>query len=167
MSSHSAVAVANILIRYHRKKRIGVLNSRRILKYVHIADVACAETLKRRLVEDLTMSTRFGPFYESIMREVDVFGNAEISCEIMQKRYSINGDFEGYFMPLIEETALIQLIYGVYDNFCQLNDKEMLDVVLMSKMPWALAQAEESIYIKRKHIEQAASELFKEKGISV
>lgn len=167
MSSYSAVAVANMLIKYHRKKRIGVLNSRRILKYVHIADVACAETLKRRLVEDLTMSTRFGPFYESIMREVEVLGNVEVPCEITQKRYNIDGDFEGYFMPLIEETALIQLIYGVYDNFCQLNDKEMLDVVLMSKMPWALAQAEESIYIKRKHIEQAASELFKEKGISV
>lgn len=167
MSSHSAVAVANILIRYHRKKRIGVLNSRRILKYVHIADVACAETLKRRLVEDLTMSTQFGPFYESIMREIEALGNMEIPCEITLKRYDVDGGFEGYFMPLIEETALIQLIHGVYDKFAQLSDKEMLDVVLMSKMPWALAQAEESMYIKRKHIEKAASELFKEKEVSV
>ena len=52
---HSSIAVANELYKIHRRKRIGLLPLRRILKYIHICDVMCYAFYERKLVEELTM----------------------------------------------------------------------------------------------------------------
>lgn len=150
MSSHSAIAVGNTFIEIHQKKRIGVLNSKRLIKYIHIADITCAALLNRRLVEDLTLSTKYGPFYESIMRELEGLGNREIPCGMTSIMYNSDGEFKGRFIPRIKENVLIELIQAVYENFCQHTDKEILDFVLTSKMPWSLAKENDSLYIRQK-----------------
>lgn len=159
---HSSIAVANELYKIHRRKRIGLLPLRRILKYIHICDVMCYAFYERKLVEELTMYCQFGPMYEGLMREMEGFGNRDLSCELILPRYNIDGEFIGRFIPSIKEKLFLELIEMVYDVFSQQTDQELMDFVLLSSMPVGLAKKEKAMYVKMKHIKEACVLLKKE-----
>jgi len=159
---HSSIAVANELYKIHRRKRIGLFPLRRILKYIHICDVMCYAFYKRKLVEELTMYCQFGPMYEGLMREMEGFGNRDLSCELTLPRYNIEGEFIGRFIPSIKEKLFLELIEMVYDVFSQQTDQELMDFVLLASMPVGLAKKEEAMYVKMKHIKEACILLEKE-----
>lgn len=152
---HSAVAVANELFKNHKRKRIGIIPLRRLMKYIHICDIMAYSMYKRRLVEDLTMYCRFGPLYESLMREMEELGNRDMPCELTLPRYNIEGEYIGRYIPSIKEKLFLELIEMVYDVFSQQTDQELMDFVLLPNLPVALAEKDNAIYVKRKYIEQS------------
>lgn len=159
---HSAIAVTNELYKIHQRKRIGLFPMRRILKYIHICDIMSYSMYRRKLVEDLTMYCQFGPLYESLMREMEGFGNRDLRCELTLPRYNIEGEFIGRFIPSIKEKLFLELIEMVYDMFSQYSDSELMDFVLLPIMPVALATKDNAMYVKMKYIKQASAAL--EKG---
>lgn len=159
---HSSIAVANELYKIHRRKRIGLLPLRRILKYIHICDVMCYAFYERKLVEELTMYCQFGPMYEGLMREMEGFGNRDLSCELTLPRYNIDGEFVGRLIPSIKEKLFLELIENVYDIFSQKTDKELMDFVLLASMPVGLAKKEKAMYVTMKHIKKSSSLLKEE-----
>lgn len=159
---HSSIAVTNELYKIHKRKRIGLFPLRRILKYIHICDVMCYSLYRRKLVEDLTMYSQFGPMYEILMREMEGFGNRDLICELTLPRYNIEGEFIGRFIPSIKEKLFLELIEMVYDVFSQQSDQELMDFVLLSTMPVSLARKDNAMYVKMKHIKQTCVFLEKE-----
>lgn len=152
---HSAVAVANELFKNHERKRIGIVPLRRLMKYIHICDIMAYSMYKRRLVEDLTMYCKFGPLYESLMREMEDLGNRDMPCLLTLPRYNTEGEYIGRYIPDIKEKIFTKLISMVYDVFSQYSDNELMDFVLLPALPVALAKKDDAIYVKRKYIEQS------------
>ena len=100
--------------------------------------------------------------YEGLMREMEGFGNRDLSCEQTLPRYNIDGEFVGRFIPSIKEKLFLELIENVYDIFSQKTDKELMDFVLLASMPVGLAKKEKAMYVTMKHIKKSSSLLKEE-----
>lgn len=60
----TSIAVLNEFVKIHNSKKIGNLTVPIVMKYIHLCDIAYYEKYQERMIEDLTLYSDFGPFYE-------------------------------------------------------------------------------------------------------
>jgi hypothetical protein len=144
----SAMAVLNEFVKIHNSKRIGKLTVPIVMKYIHLCDIVHYEKYNERMIEDLTLYSEYGPFFEIILRELNCFGfKKEINFEIPLLRYDINGDANGHYIPSVKENKKLEIINIVYNQYSQIDYNYLLEIVTGDNMPSGIAKRKNAIYI--------------------
>lgn len=147
----TSIAVLNEFVKVHNSKKIGNLTVQIVMKYIHLCDIAYYEKYQERMIEDLTLYSDFGPFYEIIMRLLKCFGfKKEITFQIPLERYDLNGDSIGHYIPEVKEKRKLDIINLIYQTYSQLDYEKLLDLVSNKNMPAGIAKNKRSMYVEEK-----------------
>lgn len=156
----SAITILNEFISIHNKKKLSKLTLPIALRYVHLADLLFYTTHQKRMIEDLTLYSNYGPFFESILRLAEPWGfHNELNVLIPTPIINHNGEKVGSAFPEINDDIIKNIINLVYSTYSTYSYNELVNFVNSESMPVGQAKKKGLIYVKEECFKECALHL--------